>query len=67
MTSPSSEIPPADAPEADWAEQHQSAAPVDEAGLDEPVRGAGVDLPEADEADVVEQEIPAYVDDDEEA
>jgi hypothetical protein len=67
MTSSSPETPPADASEADWAEQQQPAGAADDADLDEPVRIAGADLAEANEADVVEQEIPAYMDDDDEA
>jgi hypothetical protein len=65
MTSPSPDIPPAATPEADWAEQQQSVDPADDAELVGPSPRAAVDRAEADEADLVEQEIPAYLEDDE--
>jgi hypothetical protein len=67
MTLSSPDTPPIDVPEADWAEQAVEADPLAEAEAEnELTRPANVarDLREADEADVVEQETLAYVEDD---
>ena len=66
MTTPSSDTPPADVPEADWAEQAAEADPLadeaDEQSAQPALSGRG--LREVDDADLAEQETPAYVQDD---
>ena len=67
MTLPSSDTPPADVPEADWAEQAVDADPrVDAEAEDDTAQPAyvGRGLREVDDADLAEQETPAYVEDD---
>ena len=66
MTTPSSDTPPADVPEADWAEQAAEADPLADEAKDESAQPAfaGRGLREADDADLAEQETPAYVEDD---
>ena len=67
MTLPSSDTPPAGVPEADWAEQAVDADPlVDAEAEDDATQPAyvGRGLREVDDADLAEQETPAYVDDD---
>jgi hypothetical protein len=65
MTTPSSDTPPADVPEADWAEQALEADPLAEAEGESgprPANVAGV-LREADDADLAEQGIVVYGED----
>ena len=68
MTLPSSDTPPADVPEADWAEQALEADPQAEAEAEREVgpRPANVAsvLREADDADLAEQETVVFVEDD---
>lgn len=61
MTSSAPESPPADAPEADWAEQHTGADPVADEELGAAPGGLITDHPEANEADLLEQETVVYV------
>ena len=65
MALSSSNTPPTDVPEADWAEQALDADPQAEAEQ-ELVQPATTDrgLREADDADLAEQETVAYVEDD---
>ena len=67
MTLPSPDTPPADVPEADWAEQAVDADPLADAEAEDrtrPTREHRPWLREVDDADLVEQETPAYVEDD---
>ena len=67
MTIPSSDTPPADVPEADWAEQAVEADPLVDAEADEDAAQpayVGRGLREVDDADLAEQETPAYVEED---
>jgi hypothetical protein len=67
MTLPSSDTPPADVPEADWAEQAVEADPLaGEDSEDDTTQAAyvGRGMREVDDADLVEQETPAYFEDD---
>jgi hypothetical protein len=65
MTNPPADSPGDEVPESDWAEQNTDADPLAE------VDGSPGDLPaplargtrEANEADLAEQEVVAYVDD----
>jgi len=65
MTNPPAESPGDEVPESDWAEQNTDADPLVEGGGPpgelpaQPARGTR----EANEADLAEQEIIAYVDD----
>ena len=65
MALSSSNTPPTDVPEADWAEQALDADPLAEAE-EELVQPASTDrsLREVDDADLAEQETVAYVEDD---
>ena len=66
MTLSSSDIPPDDVPEADWAEQVVDADPLtDEAGEPGSRPDIGRGVTEADEADIAEQETLAYGESDE--
>jgi len=67
MTPPSSTTPPADVPEADWAEQALEANPQSESEAEgesgpRPTNVASV-LREADDADLAEQGIVVYGED----
>jgi hypothetical protein len=67
MTIPSSDTPPADVPEADWVEQAVDAGPLSEEDIElESAQAAylGRGLREVDDADLAEQETPAYSEDD---
>jgi hypothetical protein len=66
MTLSSSDNPPADVPEADWAEQALAADPQAEAEGESGPRPTNVAsvLREADDADLAEQEIVVYGEDD---
>ena len=66
MTLSSSDIPPDDVPEADWAEQILDADPLaeDEADRQSQPVSVGRGTREADEADVAEQETVVYGGDD---
>jgi hypothetical protein len=65
MALSSSNTPPTDVPEADWAEQALEADPLAEAE-EESMQPATTDraLREVDDADLAEQETVAYVEDD---
>ena len=67
MTLPSFDTPPADVPEADWAEQAVEADPLADAEAENDTTQpayVGRGLRAVDDADLVEQETPAYVEDD---
>jgi hypothetical protein len=66
MTLSSSDIPPDDVPEADWAEQTLDADPLAEGEAERPSQpvSVGGGIREADEADLVEQEAVVYGEDD---
>jgi hypothetical protein len=68
MTLSSPDSPPADVPEADWAEQSLEADPLAEAeaGAQSGPRSANVAsvLREADDADLAEQDTVVFVEDD---
>jgi len=67
MILPSSDTPPADVPEADWAEQAVGADPLADAEAEnESAQSGYVDrgLREVDDADLAEQETVAYIEDD---
>ena len=65
MTLSSPDTPPTDVPEADWAEQALEANPLAEAEGDSGPRPTNVAsvLREADDADLAEQEIVVYGED----
>ena len=66
MTHQVPEEPPVDVPEADWAEQHLEAGPpLDDEPDEQPPVMLSSGLLEANEADVVEQQMTAYSDIDE--
>jgi len=64
MSQPSSQTPPLSVPDADWAEQHAEAGPAraEEEATVAPVPAAWV---EADEADLVEQQVEVFLDEEE--
>ena len=70
MTLSSPDTPPIEVPEADWAEQAVAVDPLAEADADAEPNGNAVPanisrgIREADDADLVEQEIPVYGEDD---
>jgi hypothetical protein len=67
MTLSSPDSPPADVPEADWAEQTLEADPLaEEAGAESGPRPGNVAsvLREADDADLAEQDTVVFVEDD---
>lgn len=68
MTLSSPDSPPADVPEADWAEQTLEADPLAEAeaGVESGPRPSNVAsvLREADDADLAEQDTVVFVEDD---
>jgi hypothetical protein len=65
MTISSSDTPPAEVPEADWAEQAVDVDPLAEASESDAVpANIGRGIREVDDADLVEQETVVYGEDD---
>jgi hypothetical protein len=64
MTTSSSDTPPTEVPEADWAEQTVDVDPLAEAESNAVPANIGPGIREVDDADLVEQETVVYGEDD---
>jgi hypothetical protein len=64
MTEAMPKRPRVDVPEEDWVEQNVETQPIFESDFEQTESSPDIDLLEANEADVAEQQISAYSDED---